>query len=48
MAKALCYSPRIDRTLISPLYHAAKAQGIPMTALASRLVAEVSRIGQRI
>jgi hypothetical protein len=40
MARALYYSPRIDRTLISPLYHAARSQGIPMTALASRLVAE--------
>ena len=40
MAKALYYSPRLDRDLISPLYHAAKAQGMPMTALASRLVAE--------
>ncbi len=45
MAKALYYSPRLKRDLISPLYHAAKAQGIPMTALASRLVAEgLSRI----
>lgn len=34
------YSPRLVRSLISPLYHAAKAQRIPMTALASRLVAE--------
>jgi hypothetical protein len=40
MAKALYYSPRLERDLISPLYHAAKAQGMPMTALASRLVAE--------
>jgi len=40
MARALYYSPRIDRTLISSLYHAAKTQRIPMTALASRLVAE--------
>ena len=37
MAKALYYSPRLKRDLISPLYHAAKSQGIPMTALASRL-----------
>ena len=45
MAKALYYSPRLERDLISPLYHAAKAQGMPMTALASRLVAEgLSRI----
>jgi hypothetical protein len=45
MARALYYSPRLKRDLISPLYHAAKSQGIPMTALASRLVAEgLSRI----
>jgi len=47
MAKALYYSPRLDRTLVSRLYHAAKAQGIPMTALASRLVAEgLARIAE--
>ena len=40
MARALYYSPRLDRTLISPLYHAAKSEGVPMTTLASRLVAE--------
>ena len=40
MARAKYYSPRLDRSLISPLYHAARAQQIPMTALASRLVAE--------
>lgn len=34
------YSPRLDRNLISPLYHEAKRQGIPMTELASRLVKE--------
>ncbi len=46
MAKAL-YSPRLSRDLISPLYHAAKAQGIPMTTLASRLVAQgLSRIAE--
>ena len=46
MAKAL-YSPRLKRDLISPLYRAAKAQGIPMTALASRLVAEgLSRLAE--
>ena len=47
MAKALYYSPRLRRTLITPLYHAAKAQGILMTALASRLVAEgLSRLAE--
>ena len=40
MARALYYSPRLKRELISPLYQAAKAQGISMTALASRLVTE--------
>ena len=34
------YSPRLERSLISPLYHAAKAEGVPMTQLASRWVAE--------
>lgn len=47
MARALYYSPRLRRELISPLYHAARARGIPMTALASRLVAEgLSRIAE--
>ena len=40
MAQSKYYSPRLEHTLISPLYHAAKSQGIPMTALASRFVAE--------
>ncbi|WP_397383241.1 hypothetical protein [Prosthecobacter sp.] len=34
------YSPRLERSLISPLYHAAKAEGVPMTKLASRWLAE--------
>ena len=40
MPQHLYYSPRLHRTLISPLYHAAKTQGVPMTTLASRLIAE--------
>ena len=40
MAQSKYYSPRLQHSLISPLYHAAKSQGIPMTALASSLVAE--------
>jgi hypothetical protein len=40
MARSKYYSPRLRRDLISPLYHAAKSKGIPMTALASRLVAD--------
>ncbi len=47
MARAKYYSPRLERSLISPLYHAAKAHQLPMTALASRLVAEgLSRIAE--
>ena len=47
MARAKYYSPRLDRSLISPLYHAARAKQLPMTALASRLVAEgLSRIAE--
>ena len=32
------YSPRLRRDLITPLYHEAKRQRIPMTELASRFV----------
>jgi hypothetical protein len=38
MASAKYYSPRLDRDLISLLYHQAQAERVPMTALASRLV----------
>lgn len=40
MAHSRYYSPRLERPLISALYHAAKAQSIPMTRLASSLVRE--------
>jgi hypothetical protein len=40
MAHARYDSPRLERPLISALYHAAKAQRIPMTRLASSLVRE--------
>ena len=40
MAPARYYSPRLDRDLISRLYHQAKSERVPMTALASRLVRE--------
>ena len=40
MAQSRYYSPRLERTLISALYHAAKARRIPMTRLASSLVRE--------
>ncbi len=32
------YSPRIERDLITRLYHAARAERVPMTRLASRLL----------
>jgi hypothetical protein len=38
MAQPAYYSPRLDRDLITRLYHQAKTERIPITALASRLV----------
>ena len=38
MAQSRYYSPRIERGLITRLYHAAKAELVPMTKLASRLL----------
>jgi len=38
MAHAKYYSPRLDHDLIARLYHQARTERIPMTALASRLV----------
>ena len=40
MAHSHYYSPRLERSLISALYHAAKARRIPMTRFASSLVRE--------
>ncbi len=40
MAQPRYYSPRLDRDLISRLYHQARTERVPMTALASRLVRE--------
>ena len=40
MAQLRYYSPRLERPLISALYHAAKARRIPMTRFASSLVRE--------
>ena len=34
------YSPRLDRALVSRLYHEAKVQGVPMTVLTNRLVTD--------
>ena len=40
MPRPLYYSPRIRRDLITPLYHAAKKERVPMTKLASDLIAQ--------
>ena len=40
MTQSRHYSPRLERPLISALYHAAKARRIPMTRFASSLVRE--------
>jgi hypothetical protein len=40
MAQSRYYSPRLERPLITVLYHAAKVRRIPMTRLASSLVRE--------
>ncbi len=40
MPQARYYSPRLDRDLISPLYHTAKRRREPMTKLTSALVRE--------
>ncbi len=41
------YSPRLDRDLVSTLYHAAKMRRVPMTTLASTLVREgLARISE--
>lgn len=32
------YSPRLDRALVSRLYHEAKVQRVPMTVLTNRLL----------
>jgi hypothetical protein len=33
------YSPALREELISPLYHLARARGVPMTVLASEIIA---------
>jgi len=47
MARARYYTPQLERPLVTALYHAAKAQRIPMTRLASSLVREgLARLGE--
>ncbi len=38
--RAKWYSPQLAREIVSRLYYKAKADGIPMTRLASRLIEE--------
>jgi hypothetical protein len=40
MARSRYYSPRIERGLVSRLYHAAKKERVPMTVLTNRLIAK--------
>lgn len=40
MTRPKCYSPQLSREIVSRLYLKAKAEGIPMTRLASRLIEE--------
>lgn len=42
MAHARYYSPRLNRDLLSRLYHISQTELVPMTALPSRLVREDS------
>ena len=38
MARAKWYSPQLRRDLVSRLYHRARAEKLPMTRLANRLI----------
>jgi hypothetical protein len=38
MTKAKWYTPQLSREIVSRLYNKAKADGIPMTTLANRIV----------
>jgi len=40
MARATWYSPQLRRDLVSKLYYRAKAERIPMTRLANRLLTQ--------
>jgi hypothetical protein len=40
MAKAKWYSPQLSREIVSQLYHRAKAERVPMTVLANRIMEE--------
>jgi hypothetical protein len=38
MAKPKCYTPQLSREIISRLYFRAKAECVPMTVLANRIM----------
>ena len=38
MAKSKCYTPQLSREIISRLYVRAKAERLPMTVLANRIM----------
>jgi hypothetical protein len=40
MKRAKWYSPQLSREIVSRLYHKAKAEGIPMTALLNQIVGQ--------
>ena len=40
MTRSKWYSPQLSREIVSRLYYKAKAEGVPMTRLASRLITE--------
>jgi len=48
MTRSKWYSPQIPRDLVSRLYVKAKAEGIPMTRLASRLIEEALGSGDKV
>ena len=38
MAKPKCYTPQLSREIVSRLYFKAKAERVPMTVLANRIL----------
>ncbi len=48
MAKPECYSPQLSRHIVCRLYHKAKTESVPMTALANRLLEEALGSNKRI
>ncbi len=38
MAKTTCYTPQLSREIVSRLYFRAKAECVPMTVLANRIM----------